>query len=329
MEEVTKSGSQESGQKKKDIFWGLVALAIIVAGISYGVKSGQMHLVRTGDNSSSASAGNAIKNSSGATETDDQAIEAIIPVGGVELNISYGDLGSQLIKSGVIDFDKMSELYKKNNSPLTQEQIDMLVNGSDKNIVINRKNANFLLNFFWALGLANNNSILTEGAMVKYGGIEKAGNFASTGGWTLGKGNAMQYYSKFNIISLTLEQQKIVERVSANVFRPCCNNSTAFPDCNHGMAALAVIELMASRGTDEAEIYEALKYINSYWFSQAYYEISLLFKNKFNKSWEDVDAKEVLGKDYSSATGNQSVHKYLQDNGLIKFLPASGSGCGV
>ena len=31
--------------------------------------------------------------------------------------------------------------------------------------------------------------------MIKYGGKDGAGNFASTGGWSLAKGNAMNYYS--------------------------------------------------------------------------------------------------------------------------------------
>ncbi|GIW64406.1 MAG: hypothetical protein KatS3mg092_0339 [Patescibacteria group bacterium] len=95
----------------------------------------------------------------------------------------------------------------------------------------------FCLNFFWAAGLANKSKILTEGEITQYG-KDQIGNFASTGGWSLAKSQPMDYYANFNLISLTDEQEKLVEKVSVNIYRPCCNNSTAFPDCNHGMALL-------------------------------------------------------------------------------------------
>jgi hypothetical protein len=40
-------------------------------------------------------------------------------------------------------------------------------------------------------------------------------------------------------------QQKRLEEVTIGVFRPCCDNPHAFPDCNHGMAMLGLLELMA------------------------------------------------------------------------------------
>src|SRR3989344_6501798 len=65
-----------------------------------------------------------------------------------------------------------------------------------------------MLNMFWALGLANKNDILEHGPMIdpQYGG---AGGFASTGGWTLAQGNAMDHYSMNQLITLTPEQQKM------------------------------------------------------------------------------------------------------------------------
>ena len=69
------------------------------------------------------------------------------------------------------------------------------------------------LNLLWALGLGNKNEILDNGPMTdkKYGG---AGRFASTGGWTLAQGDAMNHYSMHRFIGLTLEQQALVEKVS-------------------------------------------------------------------------------------------------------------------
>lgn len=75
----------------------------------------------------------------------------------------------------------------------------------------------------------------------------KIEDFASTGGWTVGTKPVTELYASLDLIQLTAEQQKMVEEVAAAVYRPCCNNSTLFPDCNHGMALLGLLELMASQ----------------------------------------------------------------------------------
>ena len=64
----------------------------------------------------------------------------------------------------------------------------------------------------------------------------------------MAKGDAMEHYSKHALIALTAEEQDLVNRVSLNIYRPCCNNPTYFPDCNHGMAMLGLLELMAAQG---------------------------------------------------------------------------------
>jgi hypothetical protein len=94
--------------------------------------------------------------------------EQISPKDGYNLSVSYGSLGPQLIKSGVISYDAFAEIYKNAGTPLTAKEIAALKDGSDEEIVINSENARYLLNFFWAVGLANRNTILTEGPMVQY-----------------------------------------------------------------------------------------------------------------------------------------------------------------
>jgi hypothetical protein len=113
--------------------------------------------------------------------------------------------------------------------------------------VIHQENQHFLLNLFWAFGLANQNRVLTEGQMMS-NGKEEVVRFASTGGWTLARKPLLEIYSRYPIVSLTEEQQKRLEEVAQGVYRPCCDNPTHFPDCNHGMAMLGLLELMASRG---------------------------------------------------------------------------------
>lgn len=263
------------------------------------------------------------------TISKDNLFEEVNPVSGFEIEVPYGNLGPKMVAMGVIDADKFKSTYAKSNQPLTSEQEDILQKGSSEKIKITRENSYFLLNFFWAVGLANKSPILDEGDMMKYGGKQGAGNFASTGGWTLSKGDSMSYYSKSALIPLTKEQEDRVNLVASNIFRPCCNNSTAFPDCNHGMALLGVLQLMASNGASENQMYEAGKYFNAFWFPGNYYDIALYFKNKDGKSFKDIDAKTLLSKDYSSASGWQSVKQWLVDKGLVQQPPKQGGGCGI
>lgn len=78
------------------------------------------------------------------------------------------------------------QVYQQAGQPLTEEQLKVLTEGSDTQIVMDRSNAYFLLNFFWALGLSNQNKLLDEGPMKQYSKGD-IGGFASTGGWTIGK----------------------------------------------------------------------------------------------------------------------------------------------
>lgn len=319
-----------SQKDKNSMMWGVVALLIVAGGIAYGISTDKIKVSKkitavTGNTTNQTNNNQQSNNQ----PTNDALMEEVIPTAGVTLNVKYGNIGPEMIKAGVIDLEKFKKIYDDGGTPLTQEQLDILTKGSDSKIVVNENSSHFLLNLFWAFGLANNNKILTEGQMVKYGGIAKAGDFASTGGWTLAKEAAMNYYSKFNIAPLTDEQQKIVEDTTNNIYRPCCGNPTSFPDCNHGMAALGIAELMASQGATADEIFQAIKQVNSYWFAQTYYELAMYFKDTQNLDWKAVDAKTVLGTDYSSAAGAKKIHKYLQDKNLLKSLPGSGGGCGV
>jgi hypothetical protein len=248
------------------------------------------------------------------------------PVRGFEINASYGDLGPKMIELGVIDLDKFESIYEKSGNSLTAEQLKILTKGLSKKIKITRDNSYFLLNFFWAAGLGNKTKILTEGEMTKYG---DAGNFASTGGWSLSKTQPMDYYAKSDLIPMTPEQEDLVQKIASNIYRPCCNNSTAFPDCNHGMALLSVLELMAANGATEKQMFEAGKYFNAFWFPGNYYDLALYFKNKEGKNFRDVPAEIILGKDYSSASGWSAAKKWLADKGIIEQPPKQGGSCGV
>ena len=253
---------------------------------------------------------------------DSSAIaEKVLPNEGVELPIAWGDLGKKMIKDGVIDEQKFRALFET-GLDTTEEQ--WLTGDSSQPVILNQQNSRYLLDLLWAFGLANKNDILDNGEMTNpsYGG---AGNFASTGGWSLSKGEAMDHYSKYTYVTLTNEQQALVDKVSRNIYRPCCGNSTHFPDCNHGMAMLGLLELMAKNGVNEQEMYDIALKVNSFWFPQTYIDLATYFQEQ-GKDWDQVDPKTALGKDYSSSQGYQNTRQQIQS--LPKPQQGSG-GCGA
>ncbi len=242
----------------------------------------------------------------------------VIPEEGITLPVSWGTLGKKLVDEGVIDLAKFEGAVK-----MTPQQRAILTEGSDEKITIDRSNSQFIVDVLWALGLAQKSIVYEQGPMGKE---EKAnvGNFASTGGWDLARGDAVKYLNRFDFIELTPDQQKKVGEIAQNVYRPCCGNSTWFPDCNHGMAALAAIELMVAAGIPEKDIYRYTLALNSYWFSQTYITIATSFARK-GVAWKDVDAKTILGKDYSSAQGARAVSQKV---GPLPWQPTpTGGSC--
>jgi len=242
--------------------------------------------------------------------------------------VSFGDIGPQLLAAGAIDYGGFVQTYDQAGQPLTQEQLAILSAGSDQPVVINRENAYFLLNFFWAFGLTNKNPLLEEGPMRQYnqGNIE---GFASTSGWTLATKPIPELYASTSMVSLTPEQQTRLEEVSSSVYRPCCNNPTSFPDCNHGMAMLSLLELMAAEDTTIDEMFTAAKYVNAFWFPQQTMEMALVFKHATEQDFAGVDARKFVGPNFSSASGFQGVHQWLAENNLLEQIPNSGNSCGV
>ncbi len=242
----------------------------------------------------------------------------VLPDEGFSLPVSWGEIGPKLVSAGVIDANKFESAVKA-----TDEQKKILEEGSDSQLKIDGSNSQFVVDLLWALGLAQRSIVYEEGPM---GGQYKkeVGNFASTGGWTLARGNAVNYLNRFDLIPLTAEQQKKVGEIARGVYRPCCNNPTWFPDCNHGMAALAAIELMVSKGLPDEEIYKNVLKLNSFWFPQNYLTAAMYF-SKQDTQWKDVDARKVLGAEFSSATGASKIAKEV---GPLPGQKSSGS-CGA
>lgn len=252
----------------------------------------------------------------------------INPPSGYTLPATFGNIGPRLLAAGAIDLPRFEELYQQAGAPLTQEQRAMLTQETNTPITINQQNAYFLLNFFWALGLTNENPILTAGPMMSKG-KDLAANFASTGGWTLGTQAPMNLYASASILPLSEDQQARLLKVASAVYRPCCDNPTHFPDCNHGMAMLGLLELMASQNASEDEMFNAAKYVNAYWFPQQTLEIATVLKVTQSVNFSEADGATFVGRRYSSGSGFRGVHQWLAENNLLPQTPDSGGGCGV
>ncbi|MDO8503971.1 MAG: rhodanese-like domain-containing protein [bacterium] len=245
--------------------------------------------------------------------------EDVLPKEGFSLPVSWGDIGPKLVGFGVIDLAKFEKAVT-----LTDEQKKILTQNSSDQIKIDAGNGQFVVDMLWALGLAQKSLVYDEGPLGKEYKKDVA-NFASTGGWTLAKGNAVSYLNRFDLIPLTKEQQSQVAEIAKNVYRPCCGNSTWFPDCNHGMAALAAIELLVSKGIPEADIYKYILGLNSFWFPDSYLTAATYFARQ-GVAWQDVDAKRVLGQEFSSAQGAADIAKKV---GPLPYAGSAGGSCGT
>ena len=179
------------------------------------------------------------------------------------------------------------------------------------------------LNLLWAYGLANKNQVLESGPIMdpRYGGPT---NMASVGGWTVTTGSVMDHYNKHTLATLTPDQQALVEKIAKGIYRPCCNNSTHFPDCNHGMAMLGLLEYLASQGATEGEMWNAAITANMRWFPDQYQTIAQYLKIKGIDS-KTVTPQMLLGAEYSSGSGFARIAAQVPQSGQ----QGGGSGCGV
>lgn len=330
-EEQTTDGPAVAGEKRRRPIRTWLYPSLVVAAFLLGLLTSDIAWGRQPQVAAVESQAPAVAASTGGAQkqTVDYAtlLQEVNPPQGYELPVQYGDLGPRLIDGGVIDYDAFAAVFENGGDPLSAEQMATLKQGNDTQIVITPQNAHFLLNFFWALGLANKNTILTDGAMTQNsnGHVE---NYASTGGWNLGKKPVTELYASMDLISLTSEQQARVEEVAGAVYRPCCGNATIFPDCNHGMAMLGLLELMASRGASVDEMFRAAKYVNAYWFPQQALETAIFLKAKDNVDFAQADARTVTGEQFFSASGSGQLHAMLQSAGLLPSAPNNGGGCG-
>ncbi len=256
----------------------------------------------------------------------DEVVAKVLPEGGFQSRISLKDSVVKLVENGVIDKGKFGRLYQERGG-LPDDLQDVLTKSSDKPILLTRENANYYVNLIWPLGLSNYMS--TNKKSPVFG--DSLFNFASTGGWKLGREeNGGTYFNKFQIVKLSPQQEALVTKIAENTYRPCCDNSTFFQDCNHGSALLGILQLGASQGLSEEELYRDALAFNSFWFPHNYIQTALYFKVVKNTDWEDVNPQEVMGYDYS-AVSQWSKNVAEEIAKIPNLIPQDerGGSCGV
>lgn len=226
-------------------------------------------------------------------------LEEVTPSEGFKTKVKWGNVVKKMVADGALDPVKLENILSKRYSQKMKPQWRRILAGENSNLEINNDNAVFMMYLLWTLAKENKNQILSDSPFVKY--------FKN---YDIGVGHAG--YGDLQLLSLTKAQQKIAKDVAENANRPCCNNSTAAPDCSHGYSALGLVELMASQGFSKAEIFDAFVKFNSFWFPETYIKDALYFNITKGEKWSDVDKEVIAGKEYSSLSGSYKVKNYLK-----------------
>lgn len=185
----------------------------------------------------------------------------VVPEKGVNTGVMFGEAIQRVIAAGALDPDKL----RAQTAALPHWVERLLAGPSQEPIVLTRQSATYLVNLLWPIGLSNRVAFNRESPL-NSGDLS---GFASTGGWTLGRApNGAAYFNAVDAVPLTARQAFLALAVAANTFRPCCDNSTFFQDCNHGSALLGLIELAVSQGLSAEAIYRIALAANSYWFPE-------------------------------------------------------------
>jgi hypothetical protein len=252
------------------------------------------------------------------------AMAIVVPARGHQSRIALADSIVRLVDAGVIDARKMESLYARRGA-VAMEMKPLLAAASQRPILLTRENATLYVTLLWPVGLTNRMAANRDSPL---NGPQLPG-FASTGGWTLGRApNGAAYFNRLAIVELSEAQEAVVARLARRAFRPCCNNSAFFQDCNHGSALLGLLALGVSQGLGEDELLREALAFNAFWFPHQYAHTALYFASARNTAWREVDAREVLDAPLSSAGGwTTNVAAELQRRGLVP--PGGDAACGV
>lgn len=253
--------------------------------------------------------------------------KALVPSEGKTLPVSFQGVVKTLAEAGVIDVDKWRTLYAKRKVEVPEWITQAFSDQSSTLVHIDPMTASLLLNIFWAVGISNKTQFNEQSPLQG----KKLPNFASTGGWSLGKEKGAAYFNQVTNITLNEAQENLVRTMADQIYRPCCNNSTFFQDCNHGSAMLGLLELGASQGKSEEDLYAMAFAANIYWFPDNYVKLGMYFQAIEGKQIEEIPPQTWLSRDFSSAQGfrNTVLQKLAKNNLLPGVRQGGAGGCSV
>ncbi len=228
----------------------------------------------------------------------------VVPETGFKISAKWGDVVKKMVDTGALDPVKLENILTKRYGQEMDPEWKAILQGKDSNLEINAKNSVFMMYVLWILAKHNDNKILHDSP------------FADSFGQDYDIGAGKQGYGDIKLLTLTPEQQEVAKKVAENSYRPCCGQTAARPDCSHGYSALGLIQLMASQGFSEKEIFDAFIKFNSFWYPANYIQTALYFKVSEKQDWEQVDKQLIAGEQFSSIRGAQQVKKALQDAGF-------------
>ncbi len=235
----------------------------------------------------------------------DKITSKVLPDEGFTINAVWKDNINKMVNEGVLDPEKLEEIITKRYGQEMKPEWKNLLEAeySGEKIKIDAENSVFVMYLLWTFAKHNDVPIVHNSRF--------ASSFKN---YDIGVGKAG--YGDVKLLELKPGQLQVADNVAQNSYRPCCGQSTANLDCSHGYAALGLIELMASQGYSEEEIFDAFIKFNSFWFPSTYIQNAVYFEVTQGLSWEDVDKEIVAGEDYSSLSGAYNVKKELQNLGI-------------
>ena len=86
---------------------------------------------------------------------------------------------------------------------------------------------------------------------------------------------------------------------------------------------LGLLELMASQGVSESEMYKVALQVNTLWFPDTYSAIKTFFIST-NMNYEKADPKQILSAEFSSGSGYQKILSQIQPQ-----EQKNGASCGA
>lgn len=229
------------------------------------------------------------------------AMDQVVPPEGITLGFSFGDALQRLIADGALDPAKYEALYRPAGG-VPAWVVRLLRAPSDEPIRLSRETAGYLLNLLWPLGLATRMRINLLSPINNV----RLPSYASTGGWTLGRAaQGYRYFNRADTLRLSSEQEALVHDVATTTFRPCCDNSTFFQDCNQGSALLGLVALAVARGATKGQVYSTALAANSYWLPENYVLTAVQFMRSGHPRWTALPPSMVMGANFSSLSGWQ------------------------